>query len=230
MELKAKTRTITGKKVKNLRKAGILPAVIFGKGKESLNIEVDYKKAYSTFLKAGETEIVDIVLDDNKYHTLIDSADFHPVKDTIEHINFRVVDLTQKVQVSVPLVVINEELNEKIKNGDALFLLQVNELEVEALPKNLPKQIEIDATKLTEIGDTLTLKEIRKTIDENNVEFTEEDNDLIIATLDYATQLEVEEETPASVEDVEIEEKGKKEESEEGTEKEPQQAKEEEKK
>ncbi|MBP7859418.1 50S ribosomal protein L25 [Patescibacteria group bacterium] len=213
MELKAKNRNITGKKVKNLRKNKVLPAVVFGKGQNSINIEVAYQEAFKTFKNAGETEIVDIDLEGTKYHCLIDEVSFHPVTDLLLHLNFRVVDLHKKIVVSVPLVVVNEELNEKIKQGEAIFLLQLDELEVEALPKNLPKHIEIEASLIKEIGDSLTLKDIKKLVDGEKVEIMGEDDDLIIATLDYATRLETEEETgPTSVEEVKIEEKGKKDE------------------
>lgn len=213
MELKANKRTITGKKVKNLRKNEVLPAVVFGKGQDSINIEVKYQEAFKTYKTAGETEIVDIDLEGTKYHCLIDEVNFHPVTDLLIHLNFRIVDLHKKIVVSVPLVVINEELNEKIKQGEAIFLLQVDELEVEALPKNLPKNIEIDATLLKEIGDNLTLKDIKKLVDGEKVEIMGEDDELIIATLDYAMRIETEEETgPTSVDEVKIEEKGKKDE------------------
>lgn len=212
MELKAKNRKIIGKGVKTLRKNNIIPAVVFGKG-NNINIEIDYQEAYKTFKNAGETEIVNINLEGTKYSCLIDEVSFHPVTDALLHINFRIVDLNKKIVVSVPIIVTNEEENEKIKQGEALFLLQIDEIEVEALPKDLPKNIEIEAKLIKEIGDTLTLRDVKKLVNNEKVEIKGEDDDLIVATLDYATRLETEEETgPTSVDDVEIETKGKTEE------------------
>ena len=205
MQLKAEKREITGKKVKNLRLNDVIPAVLFEPKKDSINVQVDYNTFVKAYKEAGETEVIEITVGSNKYPVMVEEVQFHPVTGRVSHVNFRIVNLKQKIKVNVPVVFINEEIHPLLKNGNAILLTPVNELEVEALPNDLPKEFELDSNELKEIGDTLTLKQIKKLVDLSKIEFTEEDEDLVIATLDYAVQQEeIKEEEPQSVDDVQV--------------------------
>lgn len=204
MELKVQNRQRTGSKVKNLRKEGFIPAVIYSKKIESVNIKLDrieFEKAYKS---AGETEIIDLKVEDDKkeYPVLIDTVQIDPVSGEPIHVNFRLVDLTKVIRVNVPIEFVGEEEHPLIKSGEAIVLTQVDEIEVEVLPKNLPKEFEISVLKLKEIGDTLTLEDLVKTIDTEKIKVLDEDLSVVIASLDYALQPEIEEEEEKTEEEL----------------------------
>lgn len=204
MELKVQNRKRTGSKVKSLRNEGFIPAVIYSKKLESVNIKlgkVDFEKAYRS---AGETEIIDLkVRDDNKeYPVLIDEVQIDPVNGSPIHVNFRLIDLTKTIRVNVPIEYTGEQEHPLIKNDEAILLTQLNEIEVEVLPKDLPKEFEVSVLQLKEIGDTLTLADLIKTIDTEKIKILEEDTELVIASLDYALQPEIEEEEEKSEEEL----------------------------
>lgn len=204
MKLQAKKREITGKKVKTIRKLGRIPAVVFEPKKESLNVSVDYIAFIKAYRQAGETEVIELDLEDKKYPVIIEEVSYHPVSEEVLHVNFRIVDLKQKIRVNVPVVFINEETHPLLKTGEALLLTQLDEIEVEALPNDLPKEIVLDVQNLKEIGESFTIKDVKKVIDITKVELIEQDEELVVAALDYAQQQEEEEEGPKEVEDVEI--------------------------
>ena len=221
MKLEVKKREVLGSKVKKLRREGILPAVIFSKGKESLSIELVLKDFIKAFSKAGETEIIDInvVGEKTPRPVLIKELQYDPVLESPIHVGFQEVDLTETVKVSVPVTYTGEETHPLIKNGKAILIVLFDEVEIEALPRDIPHQIEVSIEGLKEIEDVLTVVELEKYIDTTKVTLLVEDKEAVIAKLDYAEMLEVEEEEPMDVDDIEVtEQKDKEEEEEEGKE------------
>lgn len=192
MELKADPRTIKKSKVKSLRAQNILPGVIFGLKKPSVDVQVGYNDFVRVFKKSGETEIVDLKVGETEYPVLIEEIQYHPVAENILHVNFRLVDITKVISVNVPVNYFGQEGHPLIKNGTAILLTQFDEIEVEALPRNLPKSIELDVSTLKEIGDTLTIQDLKTYVDPEKVTVLEENDEMVIASLDYAIQPEVE--------------------------------------
>src|SRR5690348_2488290 len=148
ISIKAQQRKITGHKVKALRKKGIIPANIYGKDVKSLAIEVNAKEFREVFKKAGETNI--IYIDEGKAEkpVLVHNVQVHPATDEILHIDFRQVNLKEKVTAQIPVELTGESPAEK--GGIGTVVLLVQELEVEALPADLPDKFEVDAANLTE--------------------------------------------------------------------------------
>ena len=157
LSLNAEERKILGKKVKNLRKNGKLPAHVFGKGLDTEHVSVDTKVFQKTFSEAGETGLIDLRIGEEKIRpVLIREVTHDPVTGKPIHIDFYQVNLSQKVKVSVPLVLIGEE-PELVKSGEAIVLQTLNEVEVEALPTDLVEKIEVDISTLKNIDDAITL-------------------------------------------------------------------------
>jgi len=207
MQIIAQRREITGSKTKQIRLQKLIPAVVFGKKTDSMNLQIKYNDFVKLLKQAGETEIVDLKIEGEKEDkaVLINEVQKHPVTEKIIHVSFYEVDLTQKIRVQIPIEYIGEEEHELIKNKEALLIPLIAEVEVEALPKDLPRGFEISITSLKEIGDLLTIKDLKQAVDTSKVEILEEDDTLAIAKLDYAETLEVEEpEEEMSVEDIEI--------------------------
>lgn len=160
LSLTAEERKVLGKKVKKLRKDGQLPAHVFGKGVEGENVLVLHKDFVKTFMLAGETGLIDLKIGAEKVRpVLIRDVQYDPVTDQPIHIDFFQVDLSQKVKVSVPLVLIGEQ-PESVHLGEAIVLQTLNEVEVEALPTDLVGKIEVDITLLKAIDDAITIGQL----------------------------------------------------------------------
>lgn len=159
--LQVETRTVTGRSVKKLRRENILPANIYGKKVESQSVQIKSKDFNTVYQQVGETGLLDLVVGKDKKTrpVLITNVHKNPVTDAILHVDFHQVDLTQKVTTTIPLEYIGESAAVKDLGGvlNKAFL----EVEVEALPTDLPENIEVDISSLKEIGDSLHVKDIK---------------------------------------------------------------------
>src|SRR6266404_3053965 len=130
IELKAEARKVTGRKVKALRAKGLVPGNIYGKDVKSASVEINGKEFREVFKKAGETGIVSIVLGKDERPVLVNNVQVHPATGEILHVDFRQVNLKEKVSANIPLELIGESPAEKSGVGTVVLLIQ--ELEVEA--------------------------------------------------------------------------------------------------
>lgn len=153
--LKSEKRDIFGRKVSRLRKAGKIPANIFGKKIESSAILIDNKEFAEVFEKAGETQIIDL----SGKPVLVSNVQVDPISGDYLHIDFRQVDLKEKIEAKVPVEVEGESPAEKQNLGTVVQ--QLHEIEVEALPADLPEKIMVDATLLTEVDQTIFVKDLK---------------------------------------------------------------------
>ncbi len=174
--LKAEKRKVLGRKVKKLRREGVLPANIYGKKIKSLSIKfpvVDFEKVYKA---AGETGIVEIAVGKQKKPVLISNVQLDPVTDKPLHVDFHQVDLKEKTTADVPIELIGESPAEK--QGLGTVVQSINEIEVEALPKDLPDKFEIDLSKLTEVEQTVQVKDL--VVDTKKVKILAEAEQIIV--------------------------------------------------
>lgn len=162
-ELKLTTdkRTIFGRKVKTLRREGILPANIYGKKVKSLAVQTDLKSFLAAFKKTGETSVVELRVKGEKKSrpVLIDNVQFDPISDQPLHADFYQVDLKEKVTTEVPIELVGESPAAKEKIGILIQLL--TEVEVEALPTELPDKLELDISGLKEVNDVVTVADLK---------------------------------------------------------------------
>ncbi len=160
LNLQAEERTILGKKVKLLRKDGKIPGHVFGKGVETEHVSVDGKIFLKTFKEAGETGLIDLKIGSEKIRpVLVRDVSFDPVSGSPFHIDFYQVNLSEKVKVPVPLVLVGED-PETVKLGEAIVLQTLNQVEVEALPTDLVENIEVDKSGLKNIDDSISLAQL----------------------------------------------------------------------
>lgn len=161
LSLHASERKILGKKVEKLRREGSLPAHVFGKGVEGENVLLVTKEFLRIFHQAGETGLIDLKIGTERIRpVLIREVQYNPVTGDLIHVDFYQVNLTQKVKVSVPLVLIGEQ-TELVRLGEAIVLQTLNEVEVEALPTDLVENIEVDITSLLAIDDAITVGQLK---------------------------------------------------------------------
>ena len=200
MELIAKTRTKQGKKLNTLRRAGILPAVMFGKNKPSVLIQLNLKDFQKVFKDSGESSLIDLNIENKKSKVLVSEVQHHPTKDVAIHVNFHEVDLKEKITAEVPIEIVGEA--PAVKNGLGIIITLIDEIEVECLPTNLPKVIEVDVSTLTEVDQGITIGELN--YNKETIKITHNPEDLVLK-IAYAAQLETEEEKgPATLEDIEV--------------------------
>lgn len=152
-------RTVVGRKVKKLRKDGFIPANIYGKKVKSQSVQVLEKEFNAVYTKAGETGLVELLLDKQVHPVLIHNVSYHPVTHATLHVDFFQVDLKEKVTTKVPLAFRGESPAIKDKLGVLLHIL--SEVEIEALPTDLPDKLEVDISGLKQVGDTLKVSDLK---------------------------------------------------------------------
>lgn len=156
--LAVKNRTTAGKKVKSLRAAGEIPATVYGKNAKNASVSVN-KDAFKALVKeAGEAGVITLVLDKETRPALIHTIQRHPVTSDILHVEFLQVNLREKVKTHVPLKIEGEAPATKEKVGVLLQLL--DEIEVEALPNDLPEAIVVSVDALDAVGKEILVSNL----------------------------------------------------------------------
>lgn len=158
--LKAEERNLLGKKVKQLRRNGVIPAHVYGNKVETEHVSVDLREFMKVFKEAGETGLVDLKIGAEKVRpVLIRNIQVDPLRGEPVHIDFYQVNLKEKVTVPVPIVLIGEE-PEAVHSGEAIVIQPMSEVQVEALPAELPEKIEVDIVSLKQIDDAITVAQL----------------------------------------------------------------------
>ncbi len=213
LELLAQLRQKTGRANNRLREQGMIPAVLYGHKIKNLNLMVkdyDFEKIYQ---EAGESTLVKLKIEGEKErNVLIHDISKDPVSDKVVHIDFNQVKMDEKTTVEVPLVFVGQ--SEAVEAEAGVLVKNIQEIEVEALPADLPSEIEVDISVLKTFDDNIYVKDLK--IPEK-VELKANPEDSVASVIPPRSEEELEalEEKPEEeVEDVEVEEKGKKEEGE----------------
>jgi large subunit ribosomal protein L25 len=161
LELEVSKRDITGKKVRFLRRQGIIPANIYGHGIDSTAINVDAKSLKHLLAHAGTTDLISLKIDDakNPLRVLVREIHRNPINDDLLHVDFYQVRMDEKIKADVPLVFVGEApVLKKVKNSSVLHL--IDSLPIEALPDDLPHSFEIDVSSLEELDSAIHVKDI----------------------------------------------------------------------
>lgn len=152
-------RTILGKKVKKLRREGILPANVYGKDVPSTALQVNLKEFSDIYKEVGETGLVDLEVNGKKHPVLIKNVQFEFRNNTPLHADFYQVNLKEKVKTMVPIELVGEAKAVAEKVGTLIH--PISEVEVEALPANLPEKIEVNIENLANIDDHILVSDIQ---------------------------------------------------------------------
>ncbi len=158
-KLIANKREINGKKVKQLRRGGKMPANVYGKGIPSQAVEVNYADFAPVYSEVGETGIIDLEVSGQTIPVLVKNPQMHFNSAQPLHVDFYQVNLKEKIRTSVPVKVVGEPA--PVTDHQGLLMQLLNEIEIEALPEAIPDFIEVDASSLEEIGDILEVSDIK---------------------------------------------------------------------
>lgn len=151
-------RTVTGKAVKHLRREGLVPAVIHDHGKPSVHVSGNYVEVMKAYKEVGKHHPLQLKVGSKAYTALIKIAEFEPRKHQLAHVVFGAVNTNEKVTAEIPLRLTEDIPAEKVS---LIVIHQLDTVEVEALAKDLPDELVVDASSLVEIGDKLTVADVK---------------------------------------------------------------------
>ena len=162
IEINAKKREAQGTGAsRRLRRAGNVPGIVYGGGKDAVSIELNHKELFLQFRhEAFHSSILNLNLDGKKEQVLLRDYQLHPVRNDIAHIDFQRVSATEKIHVKVPFHFVNADIAPGVKLQHGIVNHVMTEADVSCLPKNLPEFIEVDLTNLN-AGHSVHLSEIK---------------------------------------------------------------------
>ncbi|OGZ65921.1 MAG: hypothetical protein A3C58_00365 [Candidatus Staskawiczbacteria bacterium RIFCSPHIGHO2_02_FULL_34_10] len=208
ISLDAKIRKDFGKKTKSLKMQDRVSAVVYGPGVKNVSVDVDEKEFKKVFQKAGESSLIDLLVEGEKKPVLIKEIQRNPITDRVIHIDFFQASLKEEVEVMVPLVFEGVAFAEKDLGGT--LNKNMSEIEVKALPQNLPHEIIVNIESLKTFEDHILVRDL---VLPPNVTVLKKPDEIIASVL---TPQKVEEELATEIkEDIENVEKVVKEKKEE---------------
>lgn len=152
-------REVIGKGLAKIRFAGQVPAVIHNHGQDSIHVQGDFVALNKVFASAGKHHPVQLKVDGQQHLALIKDVDYEPAKHRMRHIVFQAIKQNEEVEAEIPVAYADVEIPaEKLS---LLVLKQLDHVEVKALPRDLPDTLVVDPSKLTEVGDHITVADIK---------------------------------------------------------------------
>jgi large subunit ribosomal protein L25 len=192
--VQASRRELIGKQVKILRREGKLPAVMYGKHVDTVPIVIDRKEAGKTLSGLSPSALIQIQLDGDEFYALVREKQRDILLGTLTHVDFQAVSLTETVRAEVAIDLVGD--SPAVREIGGLLVTNVEQLDVEALPRDLPERIEVDVSGLETIGDAIYVRDL--SLPESVTVFAEPDDVIVVVTLPA--------EEPEPEEEVEVEE------------------------
>lgn len=206
--IKASHREVIGKQVKALRREGKLPAVLYGRHIPApISVWMDLKDVTNTLRGLSPSALITVDLEGEKHTALVREKQRNVLTGAYIHLDFQVVSMLESLRTNVLLEFVGEAPAVKLYN--AVLYEDLNEIEVECLPKDLPQRIQVDVSGLKEIGDALFVRDLKAPA---GVEILTDSDALVAIARGQAAE---EEEVTTGAFEPEVVEKGKKEEDEE---------------
>jgi len=203
--IKAKKRD-DSTKLGLLRESGEIPAVFYGAGKNTTPISVSIIEFKKVWRDAGESSAVKVTTPDDTVDVLIHEVQVDPITDEPVHVDFLAIDMKKKIKVKVPLEFIG--ISNAVKSGIGNLVKVLHEIEIEALPADLPHDLKVDISKLETLKDQVFISDIKLP---SGVVVISNTSDVVASIVE---QVEEKEEVvaPVDLSAIEVEKKGKKEE------------------
>lgn len=211
ISIQATQRTVTGKQVGTLRRSGKLPAVLYGRHLEATPITLDLRDASKVLASMTSSSLVNINLEGETHSALVREKQRNFITGVLLHVDFQVVSLTEKLRTTVSIELTG--LAPAIKDFNGVVVTNVNEVEVECLPQDLPERIIVDVSGLAKVGDAIFVRDLK--VDSKVTVLENPDETVVIITAQIAEEVVEEVVVEPTLEEPEVIEKGKKEEEEE---------------
>jgi large subunit ribosomal protein L25 len=197
LEVSDRTKLKT-KGVKSLRRKGLIPAVLYYAGEKNVNIEID-KSILFRAMQSGQ-RIFEIEQEGESQFTMIKQVQYHPVTDEVIHLDLMRVRRSEKMTITVPLVLVGDAKG--VKEG-GLLSQSINQLEINCFPTDVPEQIELNVENL-ELNSSMSISDIK--LENDDIEIVT-DKEVNVVNISQLVEEEVEEEadevsdSPASEEE-----------------------------
>ena len=200
--LKVQTRNQdSDKSLNSLRQDGQIPAVFYGTKTKPVPLRVDYLTFQKVFAEAGENTVLSLEINNKKKQVLIKDVQYHPVTDRFVHIDFLAIDVTKKITAMVPFKFTG--VSKAVKEDGGILIKSIDEMEVECLPTDLPKNIEVSIEVLNTFDDMIKIGDLSIPA---KVEISLNKDDVVATVTPPRSEEELEElddEVKEEVEDVE---------------------------
>jgi large subunit ribosomal protein L25 len=200
LELKAQIRENVGSKLESLRKQGIVPAVVYGSGHKPVSVQVNYEEFKKVFAETGESTLIRLKTGDEVKNVLVHDVSKDPMTGNFIHIDFYQVRMDQVIKAEVPLVFEGESSAVKLLEG--VLVKSMNHIEVEALPKDLPREIKIDISVLDSFDKHIRIKDLILT---SGVKIDLDPEETIVSVMPPRTEEEIKATEEKPIETVEPE-------------------------
>ena len=141
----------------SLRASGRIPAVLYGPKEDATSVAIDAKVFGRLFKEAGETTIIKLKGVGDDKDTLIHDVQLHPVTDVPLHADFYVLEKGKKIEIKIPLEFVGAAPAEKAGH---ILVKALHEVEIEVAPAELPQSLEVDISKLENVGDHILASQI----------------------------------------------------------------------
>ncbi len=212
--LKAENRKVTGKQVRALRRAGYLPAVIYGHHIQPLAISLDHRDASYILPRVSSSQLIQVEVAGERFPALVREKQRHPITGSLLHVDFQAVSMTEKLRAMVRIELAGEA--PAVKNYNGVLVTGQEEIEVECLPGDLINKIVVDLSGMAEIGNSIHVSDLQIP---PKIQVLTDADELVILVTAPAVEEKFEEEVEAAVEaapatEPEVVERGKKEEEE----------------
>lgn len=208
ISLSAKIRKETGRKTSVLKNSGRIPAVVYGHKIKNISLDIDYKEFQKVLREAGESSLIELNIEDEKEKRLVLVHDLQkdPVTDKFIHIDFFETSSKEEVEVKVPLVFEGTSL--AVKDLGGTLVKNISELEIKALPQNLPHEIKVSIDGLNTFENHILVKDL---VLPKDVKVLAKPDEIVVSvTQPSNVEEELAKEIEEKVEDVEKVEKEKK--------------------
>ncbi len=189
-KLKVITREIKGKKSsQRVRKEGFVPGIVYGHNKETKSIKIDRKELQKLLNKHGESGTVNIELEGQIRPTIIKEVQRGVAQSDVLHIDFQELSVGEKIKMAVHINVIGKE---KVETPWAIIQQQLNELDIQCLPKHIPQRITVNVSEL-EIGNSLTVGDL-DIFKDTDIEVLNDTGEVVVSLTAIKKESEPEEE------------------------------------
>ncbi|MEN4012700.1 MAG: 50S ribosomal protein L25 [Chloroflexota bacterium] len=202
--IEANRREVIGKKVGALRRAGKLPGVLYGHQIKATPIIMDLRDTSRILANVSQSQLVTINLEGSEHAVLVREKQRDFIRGTLKHVDFQVVSLTEKIRTNVSIEITG--ISPAIKNYNGVVVLELDEVEVECFPQELPEKYIVDVSSLERIGDAIHVRDLPTS---DVVEILNDPDEIIVTITGAAPELSEEAPTETLAEP-EVIERGKK--------------------